>query len=240
MNFFSKFSLGNRVVFVFLMVILFSAHYLSSEIEPPITIEPAAALDAKEMQISAQGKAIVRPKADIMRVNLTLFATGPNAQEAAEKLKKAEGSFYSMFQGDNSGIKVEETKYTIEALWQSSNSYKYPSPSSYKAAKQIVLEGIQGVQGDSLLEQLLGLTAVENLSYESYYTNLEEYKELLLQEALKDAKERAKTLAKINGKVLGDLVSISSTPIKNLSQSGSNDKSPLELQVTVNYRLKNQ
>nr|WP_279287024.1 SIMPL domain-containing protein [Heliobacterium chlorum] len=217
------FSTANKVVVVFLGVIVLTSFYLSTHRVPAPPLEQAVAIDPRDVHITVTGQSALT--ASEVRLILAVQQGGRTANDAQQAMNKSLDKLTANL--TDNGIPQENIHLgdrQIQPQWSAPGSYRTPITQGYIASTTVEISGIAVDEQNNILN--VALASGANQLVKTVALPGTEAKKQAVKAALNDAGEKAKVIATSMGRELGETVSIEQTEQGNT------------LQLVVQYRLK--
>ncbi|MCW2278929.1 SIMPL domain-containing protein [Heliophilum fasciatum] len=223
-----NFSAANKVVAVFLGVILMTAFYLSTHRVPPPPLDTAIAFDPRDIQITVTGESKVQASTNHLRVRFGIQQTAWSALEAETQIQKQADKMRTAL--TNQGISemmIRQINHTIQAQWEGSVNQ------GYLATTQFEINNWNPNSETDIIKTLLRAGA--NQIIDTQYMDMidGESRKQAFKAAMDDARARAGVIAVTMGREIGDTVSVT-----EITSEQGKVTSPEVVKVSVVYRLK--
>ncbi|MDD2420543.1 MAG: SIMPL domain-containing protein [Heliobacteriaceae bacterium] len=214
-------SIANKVVAVFLGLIIFAAFYLSTHRVPPAPLDPVVALDPREGSITVSGYGTVPHTTEAFRLVLAVQQGGRSALEADNNRNRVLDELLKALNGLGvAGEAIKTGGRQLQPLWPDSTEGRRPAPQGFLATSKLEVSGLATERQEEVVKAALANGATQILLAETYRLPGPEASQEALQLALADAKNRAKQIAASMGRDLGDLVAVDETGTgKNLPET---------------------
>lgn len=202
-------SVANKVVAVFLSMILITAFYLSTHRVPSPPLEPAVALDPREVLITVSGHGSVPNTIEQLHLVLGVHQGARTAVEADHAMNKVMDKLLTSL--NEAGVprnNINKTNQQLQPQWPSGPSTRGLTPQGYIATTTIEINGLEPNQKEAIMDIALANGVTQVIKTETYRLADQNAKKQALKMALDDAKERAKQIASLMGRELGEILAI--------------------------------
>lgn len=162
--------------------------------------------------VSATGTSVIKVEPDLVSVNVNVETRGESAQEAQEKNKEISGKL--LVEIIKLGYDKDELKFVNYNVYPEYD-YNYSSGQQklrgYVVSQQLVVKTSEVRKVPEIIDTSINSGAlISYINFELSEEKQNEYKKQVLEEAGKDAKEKASAIAVGVGKKIGRLVSVQS------------------------------